>query len=187
MDVGFSSPAGNTNITGGSINGTPIGQTTPAAGKFTTLQATQSATLDGGIGSYNGVATLGNGVPAIYAEANRAAQAADVAATTLYAIPVGRPGMYRVSCYAVVTQAATTSSTLPNIGVLWTDNDSNTPLSAANVTSTNTANAVGAFAQGQQIIYAKAGTNIQYQTSNYASSGATPMQFAMHVTLEYLG
>lgn len=37
----FSFDPTNVNISGGSINGTPIGQTTPAAGSFTTLQAQQ--------------------------------------------------------------------------------------------------------------------------------------------------
>jgi hypothetical protein len=33
----------------------------------------------------------------------------------------------------------------------------------------------------------KASTNISVQTTGYASSGATPMQFAAHVRLEFLG
>lgn len=43
----------NPTITGGSINNAPIGQGTPAAGKFTTLQATTSITgnLNGSVGA----------------------------------------------------------------------------------------------------------------------------------------
>lgn len=143
-------------------------------------------------GQPNGVATLdGSGkIPpseSTYASFNVAAQAANITATTIYAVPAGGAGLYRVSAYAVETQAATTSSTLPNVGVLWTDSDSNVALSANTVTPTNTANAAGAFGPGDIVISAKGGTNIQFQTSNYASSGATPMQYAVHLRVEYLG
>lgn len=143
-------------------------------------------------GAPNGVASLdgtGHVPPAqfTYANFNAAAQAANISATTIYAVPADRGGLYRVSAYGVVTQAATTSSTLPNIGVLWTDNDANVALSANTVTPTNTANAPGAFGNGDIVISARGGTNIQFQTSNYASSGATAMQYAVHLRLEYLG
>ena len=143
-------------------------------------------------GSANGVATLdstGHIPPGqfTFASDNRAAQAANIGATTIYAIPAGRGGLYRVSAYCVVTQAATTSSTLPNLGILWSDDDSNTPLLASNVTPTNAANAIGAFGNGDIVISARESTNIQFQTSNYASVGGTPMQYATHIRLEYLG
>jgi len=143
-------------------------------------------------GAPSGVATLGadGKVPVsqrVYASYNAVAQSANIGATTLYAIPVGQAGLYRVSAYAVVTQAATTSSTLPNVGILWTDSDSSVALLANTVTPTNTANAPGAFGPGDIVINANAGTNIQFQTSNYASSGATPMQYAVHLRVEYLG
>lgn len=143
-------------------------------------------------GAPSGVATLdatGHVPPAqyTYANFNAVVQAANIGATTVYAVPGDRAGLYRVSAYAVVTQAATTSSTLPNVGVLWTDNDANVALSANTVTSSNNANAPGAFGNGDAVISARAGTNIQFQTSNYASSGATPMQYAVHLRLEYLG
>lgn len=143
-------------------------------------------------GSPGGVATLdstGHVPPSqvTYVNFNSAAIAANIAPTTMYAVPADRGGLYRVSAYGVVTQAATTSSTLPNIGVLWTDNDANVALSANNVTPTNPANAPGAFGNGDAVISARGGTNIQFQTSNYASSGATAMQYAVHLRLEYLG
>jgi hypothetical protein len=184
--VAGSSPA-NTTITGGSIDGTPIGQTTPAAGKFTTLEATQGATLGGGVTSYKGISTVAAGVAAEYAQVNLANQSANIASTTLYAVPANGAGMYRVSCYAVETTADGASSTLPNIGIGWTDSDSSVALVAGSVTPTNTANAAGAFGQGVQIIYAKASTNITYQTSNYASGTAGAMKYAVHIKLEYLG
>jgi hypothetical protein len=174
-------------ITGGSVDGTPIGQTTPAAVKSTTLEATQGASLDAGITSYNGIPTVAAGVAAEYAQVNLVNQSANIASTTLYAVPANGAGLYRVSCYAVETAADAASSTLPNVGIGWTDNDSGVALLANTVTPTNTANAPGAFGQGVQIIYAKASTNITYQTSNYASGTAAAMKYAVHIKLEYLG
>jgi hypothetical protein len=111
---------------------------------------------------------------------------ANISSTTVYAVPSGQGGIYRVSIYAVETAADAASSTLPNVGIGWTDNDTSTALQANTVTSTNTANAVGAFAQGVQIINAKAGTNITYLTSNYASGTAGAMTYAVRIRVEYL-
>jgi len=36
-------------------------------------------------------------------------------------------------------------------------------------------------------IQAQAGTAINYSTTGYTSVGATPMQYAIHIKLEYLG
>lgn len=141
----------------------------------------------GTIGTYNGTATAGVGMPAIYAKYDTASHSANIAPTTLYTVPASGAGMYRVFVYAVKTQAATTSSTLPNVGILWTDADANVALSSTNVSPTNAVNDVGAFGNGAIVINARAGTIIQFQTSNYASAGATAMQYAVHLRLEYLG
>ncbi|QVN18752.1 hypothetical protein [Burkholderia pyrrocinia] len=145
------------------------------------------AKISNALTSYGGLSLVAEGVPVQIASAVQLTQAANISSTTLYTVPANGAGWYRVSAQAVVTQAATTSSTLPNVGVTWTDNDSGVALSATTMTSTNTANAPGAFGLGSQMMYVKAGTTIQYQTSNYASSGATPMQYAARVRLEYLG
>lgn len=185
--VAGSSPA-NTTITGGKIDGTPIGGTTPAAGKFTTLEATQGTSLDAGITSYNGIATVAAGVAAEYAQVNSATTLnANAAPATLFAVPANMGGMYRVACYAVEVAADAASSTLPNIGIGWTDTDTGVGLLATNVTSTNTANAPGAFANGEIIVNAKPSTNITWQTSNYASGTAGAMKYAVRIRLEYLG
>jgi hypothetical protein len=160
----------------------------PAGGDLSGTYPNPSvAKIAGQLSSYNGIATVGNGVPSEYAKIDLATQNANIASTTLYAVPAGGAGLYRVSCYAVMTTADGASSTLPNVGIGWTDNDSNVALLAGNVTPTNTANAAGAFGQGSQIIVAKGGTNITYQTSNYASGTAGAMKYSVHVRLEYLG
>lgn len=111
------------------------------------------------------------------------AQAADIAATTLFAIVTS--ARYRVSGYIIVTQAATTSSVLPSIVISWTDPDNST-VQSLTLTPTNSGNLLTSLQQANAILSAKAVTNAQYSTSGYASVGATPMQFALHLVLESL-
>ena len=201
-------------ITGGAIDGAVIGATTPAAATFTTVTATTitgnvsgSATPSGPaagdlsgtypnptvakvtstLSSYNGVVTVGNGIAPEVAQVNLVNQGANVSSATLYAVPSTGAGMYRATCYAVETTADGASSTLPSIGIGWTDSDSSVALLATTVTPTNTANAAGAFGSGSQVFYAKASTNVTYQTSSYASGTAGAMKYAVRIKLEYLG
>lgn len=162
---------------------TPANPRSLATKEYVDTPATQLGTIT----SYNGIATAGAGVPPIYAKYDSAAHSANIAPTTIYTVPASGAGMYRVFVYAVETTAATTSSTLPNVGILWTDSDANVALSSSNVSPTNPANAPGAFGNGAIVINARASTTIQFQTSNYASAGATAMQYAVHLRLEYLG
>jgi|ERR1700722_4754850 len=122
--------------------------------------------------------------------ADQTAQAANISATTLYT-PASN-GFYTLSCYVVTTQAATTSSSLPQCAVLWTDADSNVA-EAITLTNTNSGNTVGipgsssassAMAPAPATIYVKGGTAIQYRTQNYSSTGATPLQYAVHVRVQ---
>ena len=123
------------------------------------------------------------------AKTDLATQAADVGNTTIYAVT--NAGSYGVTCYVVVTQAATTSSNLPPCRVTWTDSDSNVS-NTFSMTIANAGNTVGATgltgtAESLAVIQAKAGTNIQMSTSGYASTGATPMQFALHAKVWFIG
>jgi hypothetical protein len=148
----------------------------------------QDIQVGGGITSYLNTATVGAGVGPELALVNTATTLnANQGSATLFAVPAALAGIYRASVYAVVTTADGASSTLPSVGIGWTDNDTSTPLLAANVSSTNTANAVGAFAQGVQVFNAKGGTNITWQTSSYASGTAGVMKYAVRIRLEYLG
>lgn len=109
------------------------------------------------------------------------AQAANVAST-----PILTPGanqMYRISALILVSQAATTSSTLPSIVISWTDFDSNTAQSFT-LTPTNTGNNLTTFQQALMVLKAKSGVAINVSTAGYASTGATPMQFALHLRIE---
>lgn len=120
------------------------------------------------------------------AAADFVAQAANIAAIVLYVVPATLPStLFRFSAYAVVTQAATTSSTLPNFSVTYTDANSNTSVTQT-VGATQTGNTLATQDNGDVVINAKPGTNVSFATASYASSGATPMQYAAHVALEMI-
>ena len=151
--------------------------------------------LNGKTVKYNDIATVGNGIPSIYAEINSTGLTANVAATDLLAAGSVVAGRYRITAYLVTTTAASVSSTMPNAQIVYTDSDSNTAvtldvspiLGAAGLGQSGllTANAVGTVFTGSVLIYAKVGVAIQYQTVNYASTAAG-MAYALRITLERL-
>jgi hypothetical protein len=141
-------------------------------------------TLTNNITSYSGTTTAGNGIPVIVLAVHQTAQQANY--STTYAVPTGQGGMYRVGISYIETQAATTSSTLPQGSYTWTDSDSGTSVTATGGL-TSGSNTVGATGQNTTMMYAKSGTNITLGTTGYASTGATPMQYSIRMQLEYLG
>ena len=131
-------------------------------------------------------------LPGMVAKVDLAGQSANIGLTTMYVVPAASGGTYRLSCYPVVTQAATTSSTLPYCVAGWTDSDTAVANGLVITSGSATANTVGTtglqtYGYGSITFQAKAGSNIQYQFGSYASVGATPMLYAAHVKLEYLG
>lgn len=124
------------------------------------------------------------------AEVNLTGQTSSISATTAYSVPASRGGMYVVYASAKITRAATTSSTLGVLDITFT---SPTDSIAATVLDGNVNNynrTVGnTTADGISMaipVYAKAGTNIQY-AMGYASSGATSMEYELHIKVVYLG
>jgi len=109
------------------------------------------------------------------------AQVANIGTTPLVAVPV--KGRYRISAYIIVTSVGTTS-TLPSIVITWNDADSGVNQSAA-VTPTNTGNTTTTFQSNDEFISADVSAAINFSTTGYASTG-TPMQFAIHITVEKL-
>ncbi len=117
---------------------------------------------------------------------NRLTQTANVAATNLVAS--ASAGTYLVTVYLVVSQAATTSSTLPDSRLIFTDQDSGATITVP-VTSGLSTNTLSTFAQATFVVNAKATTALQFdigQVNPYASSGGTPMQFAYHARAIFL-
>lgn len=121
----------------------------------------------------------GGGVAAI----DSTAQTANIAASTLYAVPTGYNGMYRVMAWIIVTTAATTSSTLPKVQIIFSDYDNNVS-QTMDLTVTNPGNTTTTWESGSAVIYVKDGTTIQYATAGYASSGGTSLNYAVHIRIE---
>jgi len=172
-------------------NGLAVGNAIPAA--FFNVGSANQFQMNsvGVVTAYNNIATVGDGTAYEVATNTFVNQTADVASTTMYAVPASGAGLYRVSVYTVITTAATTSSTLPRAYVSWTDQDSNTAVSVY-ATQTSTTNTIGTVGfQGTLLgviaIQAKASTNIIITTDSYASVGATPMAFALRTRVERLG
>lgn len=141
--------------------------------------------LQGIVNNYNNLATVSNGIPAEYGQGNQTGLTANVSTTGLFAVPSTGAGLYRVSCYVIVTTAATSSSTLPSCNIIWVDRD-NSNSQSANVTTTQTANTVTTYGQGQTIISVAASTSVTWTTAGYASTGATALVYAVHIRIEAL-
>jgi hypothetical protein len=123
---------------------------------------------------------------------NATAQTAAIGTTTLYAVPASA-GQYRVSWNAKVTTAATTSSTLGALTIVYTDPDDvvqtitcGAQTNAGAIATTSAGNSTTTVLLGlEMLLNCKASTNITYAFA-YASSGATPMAYNVHIVLERL-
>lgn len=167
-------------------------------GTWTSLGAFGSISLTGKVTTYNNIATVAGGAPSILAVADLTAQSAAKTATALYT-PTAT-GLYRISYYAKVTTAATTSSILggtTGLILAYTDGtdsvaqtaftlpEDNQAGSALSVGTGNTTNTTQAVVHGTAVIYALTGVGITY-AFGYTSVGVTAMQYELHITLEAL-
>lgn len=114
-------------------------------------------------------------------------QTANVSASNILAS--ASAGTYLVTIYLIVSRAASSSSTLPDSRIIYTDNQSGATITVP-LTSGLTTNTLSTFVQATFIVNAKATTAIQYdigQVTPYASVGATSMQYAYHARAVFLG
>lgn len=167
--------------------------------KFINHTGTAPSSFGGLFDTYNGIATVGIGIPSQVATVDLTAQGAAIGAATLYAVPAAGAGMYCISWVATVTRAGTTSTLGGTAGFqcTYTDNDDSvvktTPAAGVPTVATNQAysqtnqgNSTATQISGVVIVNAKASTNITYQIG-YASTGGTSMQYNLHVRCEWLG
>lgn len=117
---------------------------------------------------------------------NLLTQTANVTATNLVAS--ASAGTYLVTVYLIVSQAASSSSTLPDSRIIYTDNQSGATITVP-LTSGLTTNTISTFAQATFVLNAKSATAVQFdigQVTPYASSGGTSQQFAYHARAVFL-
>jgi hypothetical protein len=137
---------------------------------------------------YNAIATVSGGVPSELATADLTAQAAAIAATTIYAVPATGAGMYRVSWVATITTVDAVSCTLggaTGFQLKYTDADDSVVKTSNPTTPTISAvNATGTSISGSFIAYCKASTNLQYIFGYTAAGGQ--MRYNLHIKVESL-
>jgi hypothetical protein len=141
------------------------------------------------IATYNGIATVANGVPSEYAAVDLTGQTAAIATTTLFT-PTNA-GQFRLSWNSKVTTVAGTSSTLGPLTITYTDPDGvvQTIVAVAQIgvgtIQTNSAgNLTTTVLLGLPILLnCKAGVAIQY-AFGYASNAANVMAYNLHIRLE---
>jgi hypothetical protein len=104
-------------------------------------------------------------------------QSASIGAT---ALPIGSvtEGLYRLTYYARITTAATTSSSL-TISFDWTDEGVSMSTSGAAITGNTTTT----FQTGTLEIYSDSAAPIRYSTT-YSSTGAVAMIYKLYITTE---
>lgn len=133
------------------------------------------------------------GTVAKSASVDLTAQSAAITTTTLLAVGSSGAGQYLLCWNAKVTTAATTSSTLGALTITYTDPDATVQtitapatIPAGTIATTNAGNTTTSSLIGMPLtINAANSTNIQYAFA-YASSGATAMQYNIHLRLEAL-
>lgn len=130
--------------------------------------------------SYNGSTNSGVCPTCLGSTGLLTAQAANITTTNIPgASSAPASGVYLACAWAAVTQAATTSSTLPNVTIGFSNGTAQT----VTLTSTSAGNTVNTFQQACTPIRVGGQTAITYATGSYASTGATPMQYELWVTL----
>lgn len=145
--------------------------------------------IGGKISNYGGIATVSGGVPAEYAVSDLTAQAAAIGATTLYAVPAGGQGMYRISWSADITTVDAVSSTLGGANgfqaIYTSPTDSVVKTSVPQAGWSSAANTTGTAVGGTAIVFAKASTNIQF-SFGYTSNTPGQMVYEIHIKVEAL-
>ncbi|MFI5172143.1 MAG: hypothetical protein ACHQFW_07105 [Chitinophagales bacterium] len=187
--LGTSTTAIVTSLTGTNFGGDVTPDNVLTVGPFSEFQISSA----GKVVKYNGVPTIDNGVPSeIYALDQNGLSASVIPTDLISSLPAD--GMYRVTWVATVTTIATTSSTLGDFQIKYTD-----PVTGTSQTKiTNTVNNITrnadnstqtAVISGSNVIFAKGTTALKYvmgYTSNPAPPTAGHMVYNLHVKVEAL-
>jgi hypothetical protein len=163
------------------LTGTPTAPTAASSDSSTTLATTAFVKSQGFVA----------------AKIDLTAQVATITNANLLAAGSVQTGMYQLSGWIKKTTIATTSSTTGPLTITFTDGTDSTSLTptlalltSAGAIATTNANNVTTVTGVNTIVpftfFAKTGVAITY-TLTYASSGATAMQFELHMRLDFLG
>jgi len=112
-------------------------------------------------------------LPCVVAQLILTGQTAGSTTALKASVPAGR---YSAQCQNVLTQAATTSSTLPACQFNWTEATTGTSVYGGG-SATSTANTVGTSVWATDYLDVSNSTTVNVNIYGTASSGTTPMQF----------
>ena len=112
---------------------------------------------------------------------NATAQAANINAVTMFTAPASGQNYYDVKAYFACTQAATSSSGAMGQYISYTDPDTNASQTVGLSGTAANCTTATAVSQTTAPIHVKASTTVTMTTYGYSSTGATPMQYAVHM------
>jgi len=172
------------------INGTQVSTTTGnGAAVLASSPAVNNATLSGNLTigntvvSYNGVATVGNGVPAVYATISLTGQTAPIPQTTFYTVPANGAGVYVVVVDLILTASGTGGNISPTVQF-----NNGVATQSRNLNGLNVNQAAGAdncFNGNILSFFAAANQPISYAISLAGVTGSP--QYVVNIRLYYLG
>lgn len=132
---------------------------------------------------WNGTNLVGTGNASYTVNSfNLTGQTTNCATQTL--LTPSNTGFFRFSIYLVITTAAGTSSSTPQLALNFTDGDTNVVESPGNTSTVLTNGSVGNFVQLSNVIYAKAGGAITVSCTGYASNPSNAMTYVLRGRLE---
>lgn len=126
-----------------------------------------------------GVTDAINLSPQVQTSVTGTPQGASIGTTTLLA-DTGSAGLFRVSWFLRITQAATTSSSVA-VTVAFTDGVALTVSGAA-----VTGNTTSSLQQQTVVVRCDPSSTLSYSTA-YSSTGATAMQYSLSIAVERIG
>lgn len=195
------STSGTTTLKASAIAGTtiatfPDNTGTVAETNFTqtwggTQTYTNAVVLNGAISTYNGIATVSNGVPSEYATVDITNQTVAVSTATLYT-PTST-GMFRISAALKITTVGNAGSNVGPLTITYTDGDGSVAQSMlmaftnytgiSSIVTTYNSTTLGTLS-GSMVIYAKTGVPIQYAVAIGSALGSG--KYSLHLKLEAL-
>jgi hypothetical protein len=161
-----------------------------ASGANYTLAAGQTLQfVVAGDGKIYEVGTSTLTIPVRVASSLLTAQAAAITATTVYAVPAGKAGFYRVNYVATVTTAGVTATLGGTNGfqVIYTNANGDTVVKTTDPANpvTGSGTSTGSAIDGSLLVYCGASTNLQYKFDYSSPSGS--MAYDLAILVEYVG
>ena len=184
--LGTLTAVGTASINATGSAATTIGSATSNTTVGGAATITGAVTLSNKITTYDGVATVADGISSIVAIRLGDGQTAALGSSLVYAVPASGVGFYRLSSFVTIFVAATTGAATSTLGPVSCISVDDNTVTKTEVGTSSTANTTGTNISNTFVFYAKASTNINV-TIGYASNTASEMSYRYKIVLESLG